>query len=116
MKRLVFAMGRLLELYMCSRRPFISANDLETVHCATQRVVKALPEAPHWQILQTYWNTAMQQNIIWSIAFEPRTKEIFNEVCRSKCPNWIFHAQTGTRVMHKSIRLNPILFNQQGII
>jgi hypothetical protein len=81
MTRLVFATGRLLELYMWNRRPFMSASDLETVSYATRRVAKALAEAPHWQIIETYWNTAMQQNNIWSIAFEARTKEILKEVC-----------------------------------
>jgi hypothetical protein len=112
MTRLVFATGRLLELYMWNRRPFMSASDLETVSYATRRVAKALAEAPHWQIIETYWNTAMQQNNIWSIAFEARTKEILKEVCLINGPRWILHAQTGTRFAHKSIRLNPILFNQ----
>jgi len=78
--RLVFATGRLLELYMWNRRPFMSANDLETVRYAMRCVSKALAEAPHWQMIETYWNTAMLQNNIWSIAFEARTKEILNEV------------------------------------
>ena len=77
----MFATGRLLELYMWNRRPFMSASDLETVSYATQRVSKALAEGPHWKIIVMYWNTAMQQNIIWSIAFEARTKEILKEVC-----------------------------------
>ena len=81
MTRLVFATGRLLELYMWNRRTFMSASDLETVSYATRRVAKALAEAPHWQIIETYWNTAMQKNNIWSIAFEARTKEILKEVC-----------------------------------
>jgi len=81
MTRLVFATGRLLELYMWNRRPCMSASNWETVSYATRRVSKALAEAPHWQILETYWNTAMQQNNIWSIAFEARTKEILKEVC-----------------------------------
>jgi hypothetical protein len=81
MTHLVFATGRLLALYMWNRRPFMSASDLETVSYATQPAVKALAEAPHWQIIETYWNTAMQQNNIWSIAFEARTKEILEEVC-----------------------------------
>jgi hypothetical protein len=81
MTRLVFATGRLLELYKWKRRPFMSASDLETVSDATRRVSKALPEAPLWQIIETYWNTAMQQNNIWSIAFAARTKEILKEVC-----------------------------------
>jgi hypothetical protein len=66
---------------MWNRRPFLSANDLETVSYATRSVSKALTEGPHWQIIETYWNTAMQQNNIWSIAFEARTKEILKEVC-----------------------------------
>jgi hypothetical protein len=41
--------------------------------------VKVLAEAPHWQIIETYWNTAMHQNNIWSIAFEALTKEIMKE-------------------------------------
>jgi hypothetical protein len=81
MTRLVFVTGRLLELYMWSRRPFISASNLETVSYATQRILKALAKAPHWQIIEMYWNTAMQQNNIWSIAFEAHTKEILKEVC-----------------------------------
>jgi len=48
MTRLVFAMGRRLELYMLDRRPFMSASDSETESCATPRVAKALAEAPHW--------------------------------------------------------------------
>jgi len=51
------------------------------VNYATRPVVKALAEAPNWQIIETYWNTAMQQNNIRSIAFEAHTKEIFKEVC-----------------------------------
>jgi len=78
---LVFAMGRLLELYMWNRRPLMSASDLETVSYAMRRVSKVLAEAPHWQIIEMYWNTAMQQNNIWSIAFEACTKEILKEVC-----------------------------------
>jgi len=97
---------------MWNRRPFMSATDLETVSYATRRLAKALAEAPHWQIIETYWNTAMQQNNIWSIAFEACTKEILEEVCLINGPLWILHAQTGTRFAHKSIRLNPILFNQ----
>jgi hypothetical protein len=81
MMRLVFATGRLLELYMWNRRLFMSASNLETVSYAMRRVAKALAEAPHWQIIETYWNTAMQQNNIWSIAFEVHTKEILKEVC-----------------------------------
>jgi len=77
---------------MWNRRPFMSASDLETVSYATRRISKALAEAQHWQIIETYWNTAMQQNNIWSIAFEARTKEILKEVCRSNGPRWILHA------------------------
>jgi hypothetical protein len=81
MTRHVFATGRLLELYMWNRRPFMSASDLETVSYATRCVSKALAEGLHWQIIETYWNTALQQNIIWSIGFEAYTKEILKEVC-----------------------------------
>jgi len=66
---------------MWTRRPFMSATDLETVSYATRRVSKALAEGPHWQIIEMYWNTAMQQNNISSIAFEARTEEILKEVC-----------------------------------
>jgi len=114
MKCPVFAMGRLLGLNMWNRRPFISASDLETVSYATRLVAKTLAEAPHWQIIKRYWNTAMQRNNIWSIAFEARTKEILKEVCWINSPQWILHAQTGTRFKYKSIRLYPILFKQNG--
>jgi len=66
---------------MWNRQPLMSASDLETVSYATRRISKALAEVSHWQILETYWDTAMQQNNIWSIAFEARTKEILKEVC-----------------------------------
>jgi len=66
---------------MWNRWPFMSATDLETVSYATQHIPKALAEGPHCQILEMYWNTAMQQNNIWSIAFEARTEEILKEVC-----------------------------------
>jgi len=45
---LVFATGRLLELYMWNRRLFMSASELETLSYAMQCVAKALAEAPHW--------------------------------------------------------------------
>jgi len=48
MTRLVFTIGRLLELYMWNRWPFMSASDLEMVSCATRCFAKALAEAPHW--------------------------------------------------------------------
>jgi len=113
MTRLVFATGRLVELYMWNRRPFMSATNLETVSYATRRILKALAEGPHWQIIETYWNTAMQQNNIWSIAFKAGTMEILKEVCWINALSWIVHAQTGTRFEHKSIWLNPSSFNQQ---
>jgi hypothetical protein len=74
-------MGRLLEFHRWNRRPFMSASDMKTVSYATRRISKALAEAPHSQINETYWNTAMQQNNIWSIAVEAHTKEILKEVC-----------------------------------
>jgi len=58
--RLVFATGRLLELYRWNRWLFMSASDLETVSDAIQRIAKAFAEAPHWQVIEMYWNTAMQ--------------------------------------------------------
>jgi hypothetical protein len=81
MKRLVVEMGSLLELFMWNRGSCMSASDLQPGRYATGHVAKALAEAPHWQIIETYWNTAMQQNNIWSIAFETCTKEILKEVC-----------------------------------
>jgi hypothetical protein len=59
----------------------MNASNLEMVSYAMRRTVKALAEAPHWQITEMYWNTAMQQNNIWSIAFEACTKETLKEVC-----------------------------------
>jgi hypothetical protein len=81
MARLVFATGILLELYMSNRWPYMGAMDLETTSYATRRVAKALAEAQHSQIIETYWNTAIQQKYICSIAFEACTKEILKEVC-----------------------------------
>jgi hypothetical protein len=52
MTHLVFATGRLLELYLWNRRLIMSASDLETARYATQRVSKAFSEAPHWQIIE----------------------------------------------------------------
>jgi len=66
---------------MWNRRLFMSASNLEMVNYVMRHVAKALAESPHWQIIEKYWNTAMQRNNIWSIAFEARTKEIFKEVC-----------------------------------
>jgi hypothetical protein len=76
----MFATSRLLKLYIRTRRPFISTSGLEIVSYATQLVSKAPAEAPHWSIMETYWDTPMQQNNIWSIAFEQCTKEILKEV------------------------------------
>jgi hypothetical protein len=64
----------------------MSASNLEMVSNATRRAAKALVEAPHWQIIEKYWNTAMEQNTIWYIAFEACTKEILKEVCYSDGP------------------------------
>jgi hypothetical protein len=82
MMHLVFVTGILLELNMVNRRQGIRARDWQKVRYATRRVSKTLAEVTHWQIIKTYWNTAMQQNTIWSIAFEVDTKEILTEVCR----------------------------------
>jgi len=66
---------------MWNRWQFMSSSDLERVSYATRHVAKVSADAPHWQIIETYWNTAMQQNNIWSIAFEAHTTEILKEVC-----------------------------------
>jgi len=66
---------------MWNRRPFMSASNLEMVSYATRHIAKALAEGPHGQIIEMYWNTAMQQDNIWSIEFEARTEEILKEVC-----------------------------------
>jgi len=55
-------MGRLMELYMWNRWRLISASNLEMVGYATRSIAKALAQAPHWQIIEKYWNIAMQQN------------------------------------------------------
>jgi len=81
MTSLVVATAKLLELYMWKRRPFISTSDLVTVSYATGRGSKPSSEAPYWQMIQTYWNTAMQQNNIWCKAFEPPPNEILKDVC-----------------------------------
>jgi hypothetical protein len=77
---LVFATGRLLELYMWYRWPFKSSSDLEIVWYSMRLIAKALADASHWQKIETYWNTARQQNNIWSIAYQVRKKEILKEV------------------------------------
>jgi len=66
---------------MWNRLQFMSSSDLQTVSYATRRISKALAEDPDRQIIETYWNTVIQQNNIWSIAFEARTKEILKEIC-----------------------------------
>jgi len=111
---LEFAMGRPMELYMWNRWLFISASDSEMVSYATWGFAKAFSEAPYLQIIEMYWNTAMQQNNIWSIAFQAWTQKILKDVCCSNGPHWILHTQTSTRFEHKSTKLNPILFHQQG--
>ena len=78
---LAFATGRLLEPWISSRRQFVSASNVEIVSDAMQRIAKDTAEAPQCQVIEKYWNTTMQQNNIWSIAFEARTKEFFKEVC-----------------------------------
>jgi len=76
MMRLVYAKARLMELIMSNRWPFMRASHLEIVSYAMWRSAKALAEVSHWQIIEMYWNTAMQQSNIWSIALEPCTKEM----------------------------------------
>jgi hypothetical protein len=65
---LVFAMGRLMELYMSNRRPFMSACDLEIVIYATRCTSKALAEALHWQIIEGLEHRfAAKQHLVNSI-------------------------------------------------
>jgi hypothetical protein len=66
---------------MGNRRPFLSASDMAIVSYAMQHIATAFAEAPHWQVIETYWITAMKQNNIWSISYEAGTKEISKEVC-----------------------------------
>jgi hypothetical protein len=56
----------------------------------------------------------MQRNNIRSIALEACTKQIMKEVCWSSRPQWKLQTETGTSFGHKSIQLNPILYNQHG--
>jgi hypothetical protein len=58
----------------------MSADDLETVSDATRYVSTPIADARHWQIIEMYWNTAMQQNNIWHITFQACTEEILKEV------------------------------------
>jgi len=51
------------------------------VSYARQPVAKAYAEYPHSQIIDKYWNTAMEPNNVWLIAFEAPTTEILIEVC-----------------------------------
>jgi len=80
MMRLVFATGRLLELYKWIIGLCMSASDLEMVSYARPCVVKASAEAALWQIREVLEHRYAANNI-WSIAFEARTKEILQEVC-----------------------------------
>jgi len=114
MMHVVFATSRLLELYILNRQRFMSASNLEMVSYTTRRVANAFAEATHWQIIEMYCNTAIQQNNIWSIAFEAHRMTILTDVCWSHGECRILHNQSGTRFEHKFIMLNPILFNQQG--
>jgi len=112
MIRLVSSTGRLLVLYLWNRRPFVSGSNLERVGYSTQHVAKALAEAPHWQTIEKYWNTPVQQNNIWSIASEACTKQIFQEVYWSNGSCWIMQTQTATRFEHKLLLLHPIVFDR----
>jgi hypothetical protein len=114
MTRLVFPMGRLRKVYMPNRCLLIWEGDVATVSNATRRIAKALDDAPHWQILETFRNTVRQQNNIRSIISEAHTMEILKEVCRSNGPRWILHAETSTRFQNKSKRLNPIFSISKG--
>jgi len=85
-QRHLFATGRLLELHMWNRSPFMSASDLEIVSDVMRHVANTLAEGPPRQIIEIYWNTAMRHNNIWSIAFKAGTKEILKKVCWGNGP------------------------------
>jgi hypothetical protein len=72
MTRSVLPPGKVLELCMWDRWPFMRTCDWGMVRYA-------LTEAPYWQIIETFWNTAMQQRNIWSIAFKAGTQEIWKD-------------------------------------
>ena len=108
----IFATSRLNELYVWARELGMSVSDIDNVSNSTRHVLGALVEAPHWQILDTYWNTAVQQNNIWFIPFETCTMVHFKVVHRATGTCWIVLNQTCTRIEHKSTRLNFILFSQ----
>jgi len=74
----------LLNIYIPNRGLFISAINLEIVRYAMQRIAKALCKAPHWQILERYWMTTMQQNITLYITLEEWTREILKELMRKQ--------------------------------
>jgi len=112
----VFATGRIMEPDMWNRWPVMCVSDLEMVGYATRRVAKAFADAQHWQMIEKYWNTTMQQNNIWSIALDARTNEILQEVCWSNGPCRILQSRTGTRFKHKSTKLNHIPFIPHGTI
>jgi len=110
------ATGRLMELNMWNRKLFKSVSNLEMVSYATLCAANPLADTPHWQIIEKVWNTAMQQNIVRSIAFETRTKDIMTEVRWSNVPHWTLNGQTGTRFEHRSTKSNPIVLTHQGSI
>ena len=70
MMGLVFPKGRLMGLYRWNRQPFVCARVLVIVSYAMRHVANALAETSHWQTIGKYWNTTIQQNNIWSLAFE----------------------------------------------
>jgi hypothetical protein len=72
----VFATSSLLELYKWYAMPPLGASDSEIISHTMRHVAEASAEFLHWQIIVTYWNTSIQQNNIWSIAFEALIKEI----------------------------------------
>jgi len=59
MTGLVFATGRLLDLYIMNTRPSMSGSDLETVGDATRCFLNTLAEAPQCHIIETFRNTAI---------------------------------------------------------
>jgi len=112
---LVFRIRRLLECDMLITGLWIGASDLKQICYAMRHVAKWLTETPYWQIIEKYWNTTIQQNNIWSIAFVAQTKEIMIEVWQRNGPYWLFHNETGTRPEHSSMPYITSQFNLKWV-
>jgi hypothetical protein len=79
--RLDFSTGRLLELVLLNRWLCMTAHGLQMVCYATQCVDNIIAPSSYWQIVEKYWNIAIEENNIQSISFEACTLKLLNEVC-----------------------------------